>query len=119
MRTLLFFIIFIVFSNHYGFSQSNIWYFGDYSGLLFNGKATPTPLSNGKLSTGEGCAVLTDKNGNLIFYTDGVSVWNSSHYKEFSGLKGHSSSSQSALIIPIPGTNCKRYFIFTMGAAED
>jgi len=101
------------------FSQSNIWYFGDYAGIRFNGTGTPTTLSNSAMWTGEGSAVATDVNGDLLFYTDGVSVWNSKHSKEFTGMKGHGSSTQTALIIPIPETNCKRFFIFTVGGVED
>lgn len=99
--------------------QSNIWYFGDYSGLKFNGSGSPTALTNSAMWTGEGSAVITDANGELLFYTDGVSVWNSKHNKDFTGMKGHSSSTQTALIIPVPETNCKRYFIFTVGGVED
>ncbi len=68
---------------------------------------------------GEGSAVMTDAAGGLLFYTDGKTVWNSKHYADITGLKGHGSSTQTALIIPVPETQCSRYFIFTVGAVED
>ncbi|MCF8295770.1 MAG: hypothetical protein K9I34_06865, partial [Bacteroidales bacterium] len=55
-----------------------IWYFGSYAGLNFC-TGTPIPLTNGALSTSEGCATICDPNCNLLFYTDGITVWNANH----------------------------------------
>lgn len=99
--------------------QANYWYFGDYAGLKFNGTGTPTALNNSVMRTGEGSAVITNQNGDLLFYTDGTTIWNSKHKADITGLKGSPSSTQSALIIPVPETNCTRYFVFTSGPAED
>jgi hypothetical protein len=56
----------------------NVWYFGYNAGLNFN-TGTPTPLTDGALSIWEGCATICDENGNLLFYTDGSSIWNKNH----------------------------------------
>ncbi|MFM9945230.1 MAG: gliding motility-associated C-terminal domain-containing protein [Bacteroidia bacterium] len=117
-RITLFYFSFIFFISG-AFAQANVWYFGDYAGLKFNGTGTPTALNNSAMRTGEGSAVMTDKAGNLLFYTDGIAVWNSKHNKDITGMKGHGSSTQTALIIPVPETDCKRYFIFTVGGVED
>ena len=53
--------------------EANIWYFGNNAGLDFNTNP-PTPLTNGALNTSEGCASVADKNGALVFYTDGITV---------------------------------------------
>ena len=93
--------------------QANIWYFGERAGLDFtNGK--PVPLTNSMLSTMEGCATISDANGNLLFYTNGVSVWNREHKLMPNGnrLMGHRSSTQSAVIVPRP-LNPNIYYIFT------
>src|SRR4030095_5377101 len=99
--TVLFFIF--SFSFHYSFSQNptNIWYFGSNAGLDFNG-GSPIAISNGQTNTTEGTAVMCDASGNLLFYTDGITVWNKNHsvMSNGSGLHGGYSSSQSALIIP-------------------
>ncbi|RDC66532.1 TolB-like translocation protein [Adhaeribacter pallidiroseus] len=93
--------------------EANIWYFGERAGLDFSsGKATP--LTNSMLSTMEGCATISDKEGNLLFYTNGVSVWNREHKLMPNGnrLMGHRSSTQSAVIVPRP-LNPNTYYIFT------
>ena len=71
-------------------------------------------LSNGALNTREGCAAISDKNGNLLFYTDGVTVYNKNHgvMLNGTGLKGHSSSTHSAIIVPKPA-NTAIYYILT------
>ncbi len=94
--------------------EYNNWYFGDHSGISFN-TGTPVILNNGALSTGEGCATISDSSGNLLFYTDGCTVYNGNHQIMLNGtgLLGGSSSTQSALIIQKP--LCKRfYYIFTV-----
>jgi len=115
------FVLCICFFSFYGLviGQANYWYFGDYAGMKFNGTGTPTALNNSALRTGEGSGVITNQNGDLLFYTDGSTVWNSKHKADITGLKGNPSSTQSALIIPVPETNCTHYFIFTSGPAED
>lgn len=98
----------------YSQKESANWYFGEFAGLSFNTN-NPVPLLNGKLVTSEGCATISDPNGNLLFYTDGVTVWDRSHevMPNGQGLLGHSSSTESALIIPKPGSK-SRFYIFTI-----
>jgi len=97
--------------------QANNWYFGQNAGITFNG-GPPTALTNGALSTSEGCASISDKNGNLLFYTDGIRVYNKNHVQmpNGNGLFGDPSSAQSGLIIPKPGSNTF-YYVFTVAAA--
>ncbi len=93
--------------------EGNNWYFGQHAGLDFN-SGVPLPLLNGNTDTWEGTAVISDPNGNLLFYTDGQRVWNRIHQimPNGSGLMGGSSSSQSALIVRQPGS-ASLYYIFT------
>jgi len=75
----------------------------------------PQPLSDGMLSTVEGCATQSEPGtGNLLFYTDGVTVWNRVHepMPNGTGLFGDASTSQSALIVPAPSTP-GIYYIFS------
>jgi len=60
---------------------------------------------------------FSDANGNLLFYTDGIKVWNKNHQVMANGanLLGNPSSSQSAIIVPHPG-NSSLFYIFTVGA---
>lgn len=94
--------------------EAAIWYFGNYAGLDFN-SGSPVALTNGKLNTVEGCTTISDKNGNLLFYTDGSIVYDKSHQvmPNGYGLLGHNSSTQSAIIVPHPN-NQNLYYIFTV-----
>lgn len=60
----------------------------------------------------EGTASISDVNGNLLFYTNGRSVWDSNHNLIENGLLGELSSTQAAMIIPRP-SHPGRYYIFT------
>jgi len=66
------------------------------------------------MSTVEGCATISDTAGNLLFYTNGLTVWNKNHQvmENGSGLLGRESSTQGALIVPWP-ENDSLYYIFT------
>lgn len=111
---LIILLLFINYSVIYAQREAGIWYFGDKAGLDFN-SGSPVALTNGELQTNEGCAAISDKNGNLLFYTDGSTVWNSKHQimPNGNGLLGHRSSTQSAIIIPNP-SNPNIYYIFTV-----
>jgi gliding motility-associated-like protein len=94
----------------------NVWHFGAKVGMDFS-NGSPVPIYNSKLSTEEGSSSVSDSLGNLLFYTDGVSVWNKNNFKMPNGtdLFGHTSSTQSALIVKKPG-NLSIYYIFTTDA---
>src|SRR6185369_16770394 len=95
-------------------AQANIWYFGHYLGLGFN-SGTAVPLNDGLTNTIEGVATISNSNGNLLFYTDGITVWNRLHQvmPNGTGLFGDPSSTQSAVIVPKIG-DTTRYFVFTV-----
>jgi PKD repeat protein len=94
--------------------RANIWYFGNQAGLDFN----PLPedpvvaISNPVMNTPEGTATISDRNGQVIFFTDGDKVWNRTNVEIASGIGGEPGSSQSAIIIPVPGDETL-YYIFT------
>ena len=84
--------------------EGNIWHFGKNAGLDFN-TTPPTPIT-GSINTAEGCAAISDKNGNLLFSTDGSNVYDKlgSVMPNGSGLLGNPSSTQAAVIVPKPGS---------------
>lgn len=90
------------------------WYFGNRAGLNFN-SGSPVAVTNGKLATLEGSATISDRNGNLLFYTDGNQVFDRNHnlMPNGFGLKGNLSSTQSAIIVPKP-ENPTIYYIITV-----
>ncbi|HUR31062.1 MAG TPA: hypothetical protein VMZ69_06490, partial [Saprospiraceae bacterium] len=92
--------------------QNDFWFFGSKAGLDFN-TIPPTPLES-TLFTFEGTASVSDKNGNLLFYSNGAQVWDRGHnvMPNGSGLTGGISSTQAALIVRLPNSS-NRYFLFT------
>ncbi|MGE5108959.1 MAG: PKD domain-containing protein [Sphingobacteriales bacterium] len=118
LRLLYLFIFFncITFTSYS--QQGNNWYFGENAGLTFNTNP-PSALLDGQLFTFEGCASISDNSGRLLFYTNGVTVWNKQHQVMPNGadLKGNLSATNSAIIIPKPGSD-SIYYIFTAGAVE-
>ena len=77
----------------------------------------PIVKTDGTMSADEGCSSISDTNGKLLFYTNGIKVWNKNHQVMSNGdsLHGQQSSSQSALIIKKPNSN-NMYYIFTVDA---
>jgi len=100
----------------YGQKEAANWYFGKKAGVSFT-EAGPQALLNGRLDTNEGCATISNNKGELLFYTDGITVWNRNHNVMLNGqsLLGDPSSSQSAIIVPKPKSN-SIYYIFTVAA---
>lgn len=103
--------------------EASNWYFGNGAGLVFDvnlGTVAADASAINTISTTEGCSSISDPNGNLLFYTDGKSVWNANHqlmpnadYNGGLGLLGDPSSTSSAVIVPKPG-NTNQYYIFTV-----
>lgn len=99
--------------------QASNWYFGFNAGINFDPvSGAVTPLTNGQVSTNEGCASISDENGALLFYTDGSFVYDRTHaiMQNGQGLRGNPSSTQSAIIIPKP-LDPNIYYIFTVDTA--
>lgn len=98
--------------------QASIWYFGDRAGLDFR-EGNPFALTDGALRTEEGSASICDEDGNLLFYTDGVTVYNRFHQSMQNGrnLWGSYTTTQT-LIVPKPGAD-PIYYIFTASPQFD
>lgn len=94
--------------------QTAFWYFGEFSGLDFN-SGNPIALTDSQMTTIEGCATMSSPDGELLMYTDGVTVWNKNHdiMQNGTNLNGNYSSTNSAIIIPKPDTD-NLYYIFTV-----
>ena len=112
------FTFFLLLCLSFCFSQNEAanWYFGFGAGIQFDRlNGTVKAVNNGQLNTFEGCASISDSDGNLLFYTDGLTVYNRNHaiMQNGAGLFGDSSSTQSAIIVPKPD-DPNIYYIFTV-----
>lgn len=107
--------------------RENVWVFGRSAGVDFN-TPIPTPITTAITGFGEGCASVCDENGQLLFYTDGDMFWsrnnlpmpngtNVTGISTTSGFSATSSTSQGALIVPMPDSSNK-YYVFSLSAFE-
>lgn len=97
--------------------RANIWYFGNNAGIDFNPLFATPPgpalaLSGSNMNAPAGCAIVSDRNGQTIFYTDGDKVYDKTKTQIDSGIGGDPASSQSSIIVPVPGDETL-YYIFT------
>jgi gliding motility-associated-like protein len=102
------------------------WFFGEYAALNFE-TAPPIAITGSQMVSQEGTGTISDSEGNLLFYTDGITVWNKNHeiMENGEGLAGaifidngpftppspFNTTTQNGLIIPVPG-NPDLYYIF-------
>ena len=110
------YLIFILFFGLPVFSQgeNDNWYFGNKAAVNFSG-TTPIALTNSAMSAPEACGSVSNSGGELLFYTDGMTIWDRSHSQmpNGTGLTGTVNSSQVLIIQDL--VNKDRYYVFTTG----
>ena len=110
----LFVIVFFI--SFLGFSQNETdhWYFGKNAGIDF-GNGEVAVLEDGSMVTPAGCSSISDDEGNLMFYTNGQTVWNRNHQimTNGEGLSGEIDGIQSAIIVPKPNDYSTYYIFYT------
>ena len=109
---------------------ANHWYFGNHYGLDFS-SGVPFVDNNSSIYTYEASSTMSDKEGNLLFYTNsggrsnsGVKggIWNRNHELMEGGdlgffIGGGYSAAQGALSIKKPGSQ-DHYYLFTVDELE-
>ena len=91
------------------------WYFGQNAGISFLpiiSGGTPITIS-GSVVSQEGVSSISNKEGELLFYTNGETVYTSGNtvMVNGTGLSSSGTSTQSCIIVPKPDSN--KYYIFT------
>lgn len=117
--TIIFFLIgYTAYAQPYetnpNYKRSNIWHFGIGAGLDFN-SGSPVAIAGGQTGhTWEGFSTLCDTAGNLLFYSDGQTIWNKTHtvVENGTGLIAHQSSTQGSLLLQHP-ENDTLVYLFT------
>jgi len=98
-------------------SYSQIWHFGGGAGIDFSGGSPVAELGGQTIAANtEGVGVQYDCNGDLLFYSDGMNVWDKNHSPLVGGLGGGNSNSQ-VLTLPVPGSVNKNEFYIFYGIA--
>jgi hypothetical protein len=111
---LLFTLLFIISASTLAQKQIHNWYFGSKAAISFN-SGVPVAVTGSAMDQFEGSASVSDSSGNLLFYTDGMTIWNRNHVPlpNGTGLYGDYSTTQSAFILEAPGKP-GRYYVFTV-----
>ncbi|MEL6718812.1 MAG: hypothetical protein AAFP82_08865, partial [Bacteroidota bacterium] len=93
--------------------RANIWYFNTEAGINFN-TTPPSVLLDGQLNTfpGEGSATLCDREGTLLLYTNGETIWNRNHEIIADSIGGSTSVVQSSLILASPSDENLLYIFY-------
>ena len=119
MKKLLALLLLFIGIQTFSQKQANIWYFGQGAGVDFN-FSPPRALTDGILYTLEGCSTFSNSDGELLFYSDGTTVYDKNHDIMYytngnpgNNLLGNSSAAQSGMIIPKPLNN-DIYYLFTV-----
>jgi len=117
LHRFIFSLLILLSISSYAQKEKYIWYFGKHAGLDFN-QTPPTVLTNGALNQMEGCASICNQAGQLLFYTDGMTVWNKNHIAmpNGTGLSGDPHSTNSGYIVKQPG-NANIYYVFTVNSS--
>ncbi|TPG67506.1 PKD domain-containing protein [Hymenobacter nivis] len=104
---------------------ANTWYFGYKAGLDFNAATDSIPpkvLTDGAMDAPAGSGVMSDKNGKILFYSNGETVWNGDGtvMTNGTGLGGSRFTTDGPLPIRMPGTVAAgqptRYLLFTLNS---
>ncbi len=114
-------------------AQDEVWYFGGWNtnpttsaGIEFNGNSLLNRNNEAAYTFYEASSVVSDGAGNVLFYSDGLTVWNKNHtvMTNGNGLIGSNepgnttgSGVQGVLSINDPG-NANRYYVFTGPSVE-
>ncbi|MFD2033685.1 hypothetical protein ACFSKL_02725 [Belliella marina] len=105
--------------------SNNVWYFGDGAGMDFN----PDPDDpNGPIPRAvthpqnipAGTTTISDETGQVLFYTDGSTVWdlNGDVMENGEDIGGSNQASEGVLAVPIPQDETI-FYLFTTSTAAD
>jgi hypothetical protein len=118
--------------SQYNTKENYVWGFGYYAGLNFN-SGSPISIQTSIHENSpalEGCASVSDSNGNLLFYCSADTIWNKNGQVMPNGyglmqcsIQGHDtilkgwSTTQGALIAPVIDSP-NQYYVFNLEQRE-
>lgn len=102
-------------------ASQRYWFFGNGAGIDFGASGTTATAlpSTGRNAT-EGTTVITDRDGQLLFWSNGLTVFNRNHdvMPNGSGLTGAPSATQTVAAFPALGQPGVYFVVSNGGAAE-
>lgn len=109
------FILMLTFLNANAQNNYNVWVFGRNAGLDFNYNP-PRAITIKPFYSIESSSSICDRNGVLLFYTNGDTIFNRLNQPMLNGMptilnQQRQSSIQGSLILPVPG-KANQYYVF-------
>ncbi|HMK07238.1 MAG TPA: hypothetical protein VK476_06890, partial [Flavobacterium sp.] len=104
----------------YGQKQNANWAISIYGGLNFN-SSSPTTFTSAMDFNNLSSGSVSDQEGNLLFYTDGLTVWDQTHstMTNGTGLYGFGGDfTQNIVIVPNPA-DINKYYVFYISVGQD
>jgi len=103
--------------------ENNVWVFGDQSEMNFNTTPPTLTAQANSINTLGSSASVCDANGQLLFYTDGDTIWNRNNEAMSNGMGliapyTAAGSDQGQLILPVIG-NPNQYYVFSTENVAD
>jgi hypothetical protein len=116
-KNFLVFIVLLLSLNSFAQGENNNWYFGNRAGLDFN-SGSPVALNDSAMRALNGSSSISTAAGQLLMYTDGITVWNKNHQVMPNGtrLLGDLTRSQETVIVQKPSSDNFYYIFSTTGA---
>jgi len=117
---LLILLLFVAGKDSFAQKESYNWFFGNQVAMKFH-SGSPVTHTGSQMVAVSGCASISDSMGNLLFYSNGIDVWNRNNQKmpNGTGLYGAQNQNclQSALIVPFPGSS-SMFYLFTVDGRQ-
>ncbi|UII27646.1 hypothetical protein LVD15_04260 [Fulvivirga maritima] len=109
------FIIISFINECFAQKEANNWYFGDRAAVTFSSNELQSVNSSQMTSIGATSSWSNSKTGALLFYSNGLQVWNSNHniMPNGNGLIGSSNSTNTSYVVPVPNSQTK-FYLFTI-----
>lgn len=113
------YLLLFCFNHSYCQKEDVNWVFGKNAWIFFDAAGNENFITGSQMDADfEGCSSVSDRFGNLMYYSDGKSVWGvdggvHSVIPNGTGLLGHASSTYSAIFIQHP-TNDSILYLFTV-----
>ena len=83
------------------------WYFGRHAAISFETGVAQPKFDNPQNTYGKTASISDPNTGKLLFYTDGVKVWNHKHNLMVNGNIPSASPTGDVVITPMPGSKNK------------
>jgi gliding motility-associated-like protein len=95
--------------------RASNWVFGEQARIGYDSGVASAERVDASFTIPNGAASISDENGNLLFFSDGIRLWSGNYFifQGTSDLQGNDAATQSALFVPHPNRN-DRIYLFTV-----